>query len=39
MVSLKVIIIGAAISYSIAVMMKLTMVCIQFFNKGEEDKQ
>lgn len=39
MVSLKVIAIGAVISYGIAILMKLTLVCIQGFSKREEDKK
>lgn len=34
MVTLKVVVIGAIISYAIAGLMKLTMVCIKAFNKG-----
>lgn len=38
MLSLKVIIIGTAISYGIAIMMKLTLALIHIFSKKEEDK-
>lgn len=33
MITLKVVVIGAIISYAIAGLMKLTMICIKAFNK------
>lgn len=39
MITLKVIGLGAIISYGIAGLMKLTMVCIQGISKTEEDEK
>lgn len=39
MVSLQVLLIGAAISYGIALLMKVTLVCITAFSSKKEDKE
>ncbi len=39
MITLKVIGLGAIISYGIACLMKLTMFCIQGFSKKGEDEE